>query len=342
MTYRDITLAVALALLTTFVVHGQAPAQSAASANQPPAYQQHVARATAAASGVARNVLNQCNIPDAATGRGGRGGQAAGARGGPAGGTETLEAGKAFDNLYFVGLASVSSWAIKTSDGIILIDALNNGKEAESAIVPGLRKVGLDPAQVKYLIVTHSHGDHYGGARYLVDHLHPRVISSEADWKGMAGPLQFNNPAWDAPPARDMTIVDGQKLTLGDTTITLYVTPGHTPGTISVVIPVKDNGTPHTAALWGGTGFNFTPIAAAFKTYGDSADRFKEITRGADVDIFLSNHGFVDETPTKLPALRTRKPGEPNPYVIGREAVQNVLTVLSECAKAREVVAAAN
>ena len=39
--------------------------------------------------------------------------------------------------------------------------------------------------------------------------------------------------------------------------LTLYLTPGHTLGTISTLIPVKDGGTPHLAAEWGGTGFNW-------------------------------------------------------------------------------------
>ncbi|MEI9814881.1 MAG: hypothetical protein WDO18_20565 [Acidobacteriota bacterium] len=53
-----------------------------------------------------------------------------------------------------------------------------------------------------------------------------------------------------------MNATDGQKLTLGDTTVTLYITPGHTPGTLSVVFPVKDNGANHIVALWGGAGLN--------------------------------------------------------------------------------------
>ena len=72
------------------------------------------------------------------------------------------EPGKAFDNLYFVGTKWVSAWAIKTSEGIIiLIDALNNGKEAAELIDGGLRKLGMDPAQITCIIVTHGHGDHY-------------------------------------------------------------------------------------------------------------------------------------------------------------------------------------
>ena len=56
------------------------------------------------------------------------------------------------DNLYFVGLASVSAWAIDTSDGIILIDSLNNADEAEKYIVGGLKSLGLDPSRIKTLI----------------------------------------------------------------------------------------------------------------------------------------------------------------------------------------------
>ena len=43
-------------------------------------------------------------------------------------------------------------------------------------------------------------------------------------------------------PARDMIASDGHTLTLGDTTVTIYITPGHTPGTLSVLVPVRENG----------------------------------------------------------------------------------------------------
>ena len=57
----------------------------------------------------------------------------------------------------------MSAWAINTPDGIILIDALNNGKEAAQLIEGGLRRLGLNPARVEYIVVTPGHGDHYGG-----------------------------------------------------------------------------------------------------------------------------------------------------------------------------------
>ncbi|PYR64738.1 MAG: hypothetical protein DMF88_22270 [Acidobacteria bacterium] len=75
---------------------------------------------------------------------------------------------KVFDNLYYVGEkmlhgASPSAWAITTSEGIILIDALF-GNSVEDEIVGGLKKMKLDPADLKYLILSHGHADHIGGA----------------------------------------------------------------------------------------------------------------------------------------------------------------------------------
>jgi metallo-beta-lactamase class B len=110
--------------------------------------------------------------------------------------------GKAFDNLYFVGADWVSAWAIKTSDGIILIDALNNQVEAAALIEGGMRKLGLDPAQIKYVVVTHGHGDHYGGAPYLAQKYRARVVMSEADWTMTETKLEFATPVWGAPPKR--------------------------------------------------------------------------------------------------------------------------------------------
>ena len=92
---------------------------------------------------------------------------------------------KVFDNLYSVGTRSVGTWAVKTSQGIILINALHT-KWVTSTLIAGLKKVGLDPADVKYVIVTQGEGDHYGGAKYFQDKYSSAVIMSAADWDGMA------------------------------------------------------------------------------------------------------------------------------------------------------------
>ena len=140
------------------------------------------------------------------------------------------------------------------------------------------------------------------------------------------------NPAWK--PARDIVATDGHRLTLGDTTVTLHLTPGHTEGTISTLVPVRDRGRSHLAAAWGGTAFNFGPNRERLNMYIESAARFREIVERAGADVLIANHTNFDGSKTKLPMLAARQPGDPHPYVIGPDAVQRYLTVAHECALA--------
>jgi len=209
-----------------------------------------------------------------------------------------------FDNLYFVGGDWVSAWLLKTSDGLILIDALNNAEEAAAVIEGGMARLGLDPRQIKYIVVTHGHGDHYGGAGYLVGKYRPRVVASEADWNMMHGQLEFDSAAWDRPPARDMAVRDGDKLTLGDTTLTFQVTTGHTLGTLSPTFDVRTGGRTHHALLWGGTSFNFGKDFSRLRSYSANTERMRALTAQTGIDVFLSNHSEWDGSIEKMNRLR--------------------------------------
>jgi metallo-beta-lactamase class B len=193
-----------------------------------------------------------------------------------------------------------------------------------------MKKLGLDPAQIKYVIVSHGHGDHSGGAKYLQDTFGAHVILSEADWDLLD--RTKSSPNAQPVPKRDMVATDGMKLTLGDTTITLYITPGHTLGTISTLVPVKDGGKPHLAAEWGGTAFSAATPTDQLKAYISSAARFRDLASTADV--IITNHTEFDGTLAKLAAEQKRGPGDPNPYIIGNDAVKRYITVAEECAKA--------
>lgn len=243
--------------------------------------------------------------------------------------------GQAFDNLFFVGAAWVSAWALKTSDGIILIDALNNQAEAAALIEGGLRKLGLDPAQIRYLIVTHGHGDHYGGALYLVERYRPRVVMSEIDWKMTETKLEFSTPLWGDPPKRDLAVADGDKITLGDTTVTLHLTPGHTLGTISPVFEAQSRGKTHRVMIWGGTAFNFGKDIPRLDSYIEAARRMIRLAQEQRVDVLLSNHASYDQTVPKLELLRKQAGAEANPFVMSTDNVVRALTVMHECAQAQ-------
>ena len=188
------------------------------------------------------------------------------------------------------------------------------------------------------MIVSHGHIDHAGGAKYLQDRFGARIILAEEDWDGMSR----NTQPWPKPK-RDMVAVDGQKLTLGDTTLTVYKTPGHTSGTISTFIPVKDGGKPHLAVEVGGTGFNWLrggaeyrgkPNSFWFESYSNSARRLRQIAENAGADVLLSNHTIYDGSKVKLPALLKRKAGDRHPYVVGTDSIKRYLTVAEECARA--------
>lgn len=291
----------------------------------------HVAAAKAAAGTYHTNLFGSlCSAnnlqPPAAPAQGQRG-RGAAAPGPPDRSTWHAEPVKVFDNLYYVGMTEYSAWAVKTSDGIVLLDTIYD-YSIEDEVAGGLKKLGFDPATIKYALVSHGHIDHFGGAKYLQEHFGTKVLMSAADWELIAASRNPNKPT------RDLVVTDGQKLTVGDTTLTFTLTPGHTPGTVSTLIPVKDNGTPHLVAEWGGTGFNFPRAAETFRTYAASAEKFRDIATRAGADALISNHTNLDGSKTKIPALALRKPGDPHPYVIGKDAVQGYLTVAAECAKA--------
>jgi metallo-beta-lactamase class B len=303
----------------------------------------HVARAKVAAGNDFQNLFNflcsgQSPAPRPGQSSGQGGGQGPGQGGGQSPGQGPRRGGgppdrstwyaepvKVFDNLYFVGQTEYSAWAVTTTEGIIVIDTLFD-YSVEEEVVGGLKKLALDPATIRYVVVTHPHPDHHGGAKFLQDHYKARVVMSAADWDVI-------DRLSGTKPAREMVATDGQTLTLGDTTITLYITPGHTPGTLSVLIPVRENGARHVAALWGGTGLNAD--RASLEAYVRSAQRFDEIVQKAGADIILSNHTDWDGSKVNLPQLTKREPDTPNPYVVGTAAVRRYLEVARECANAR-------
>src|SRR5689334_3037673 len=247
----------------------------------------------------------------------------------PARDTWFTEPAKVFDNLYFVGTKIHSSWALTTSEGIILIDTLYD-YASDEAIAGGLKKLGLDPNNVKYVIVSHAHGDHVGGAKMMQDRFHSRLVMAAPDWESIE---KSQNQYPKGKPKRDIVATDGQKITLGDASVTLITTPGHTPGTLSMIFQVKDNGRPLTVAYNGGTAFNFVNDVPHFDTYIASQRKMADAAARANATILMTNHSEFDNAVTRIKLIAARKTGESHPYEIGREAVGRYFKVTDECAQ---------
>jgi metallo-beta-lactamase class B len=243
---------------------------------------------------------------------------------------------KVFDNFYWLGTRQHSSWALRTSDGLIIIDT-NFAWATEPEILNGLTALGLDPRQIKYVVISHAHGDHDQGAAELQKRFGAKVVMGAPDWDST---LQRPATAAGGVPTRDMVVgATGMKLTLGDTTIDIVPTPGHTPGTLSYVFPVKDQGQTLMVAYSGGTLTGaFGTTAARWDEYIESQKRIAKAAADAGATVILSNHSEYDNAYTKARLIAAkREVGEDHPFVIGAAGVQRYFTVMTECATASKL-----
>ena len=239
---------------------------------------------------------------------------------------------KVFDNVWVLGNAGTVVYIFQTSAGLLTIDSLG-AAQVETVLLPGFQKLGLDPAQVKVILAGHGHGDHVGGARYMQDKFGSKVYIGAADWAAVDNPPP---PRGGGPPPimpkHDQVLTDGQPVVLGDLTVTPFSIPGHTPGAMGFIFPVKDNGRTHIAAMWGGTILTPGPISdEGLQTYLKSIAHFREATRRAKVEIVMQNHPLMDPIQPKLDRLQVRKNGEPHPFVVGEANYQRFLDVMEGC-----------
>ena len=314
----------------------------------------HLASARAAAGMDFRNSFINLCLPGggrgpagaAATGRAASQGGAAGGAGGAAAargrGGQPDRANwyappfKVFDNLYWLGTRQHSSWALQTSDGILIIDT-NFAWATEPEIIAGLTKLGLNPRDIKYVVISHAHGDHDQGAAELQQRFGAKVVMGAADWEST---LQRPQTAAGGVPTRDIVVgPEGYKLTLGDTTVQIIATPGHTPGTLSYVFPVRDEGRPVMVAYSGGTLTGaFGTDSARWDEYVASQGKIAKAAADAGATVILSNHSEYDGAYTKARLIAApRQIGETHPFIVGAEGVQRYFTVMAECALASKL-----
>jgi metallo-beta-lactamase class B len=242
---------------------------------------------------------------------------------------------KVFDNLYFVGTLVHSAWALTTSEGIVIIDTLFD-YAIEPEIIDGMTALGLDPNDIEYVLISHAHGDHDQGAALLQSRYDARVVMGAADWEAtLARPAE----AVGGVPTRDIAIgPEGMKLTLGDTTLDIVATPGHSPGTLSYIFPVKDGGRTLTVAYSGGTAFNFPRLAENFAIYRDSASKMLEAARAAGATVLMTNHTEFDRAYDRARiAQLPRAAGEPHPYETNAATVQRYFEMQRDCAESQRL-----
>src|SRR3954471_20007693 len=131
---------------------------------------------------------------------------------------QKIEPFKAFDNLYHVGPCYVTSWILTTPQGDIMFDT--SQEPFVGLIEENIKKVGINPRDIKYIVINHGHTDHFGGAKRLQALTGARVLATPQDWKMIeetAGkPNNRDNGKPTDAPKRDVEVNEGYHLDLGD------------------------------------------------------------------------------------------------------------------------------
>jgi metallo-beta-lactamase class B len=238
---------------------------------------------------------------------------------------KSLPGFKIFDNLYHVGVGTVSTWLIPTTAGLIMIDS--SQEPYVDHVLDNIRNLGFDPKDVKYLLIVHGHLDHFGGAARIKELSGARVGLTEADWKMVddyATQLQ-DRPATQPPfnravqrDARDLVLKDGDVVTLGKTSLKVFVTPGHTAGSASFEFTVYDSGKPYKAFMFGGPEPRDGVEGA--KKFMASVSRIAQMEPDVQVGLLIHSWLAMSTYPNggtfeRMVRLQSRKPGDPNPFV---------------------------
>src|ERR1700754_715476 len=219
-------------------------------------------------------------------------------------------------NIYYVGTDGIAVYIIKTSQGLILMDTAL--PQSTGLIEDNIAKLGFKLGDIKYILNSHAHFDHTGGFAEIKKETGAQLIAGERDKPLLEGgyyPGDEKNKDLSFPPVKvDRTVKEGDKVTLGDTTLTAHSTPGHSPGCTSWEMTVKDAGQDRDVLFFcSGT----VPLnrLVGNPTHPGIADDYRATfakAKAMKVDVRLGPHPEVYDMQKKRAEM---KDGAPNPFV---------------------------
>ena len=225
------------------------------------------------------------------------------------------------NNLYYVGDKRVCAHLIDTGEGLILFDA--GYQHTIHLLIQSIFELGFNPKDIKYLILSHGHFDHFGACNEFRALYKCETYMSKPDCEMLrqrpeASLISFSPDPYASLPVIDHEFSDGEIIQLGNTAIKCVLSPGHSPGTSSFFFDVIDSGKKYKIGYFGGTGF-LTLYKDYLIKYGiDLSLRYEfiktiEKLRKIKVDIMLGNHPSHNFTLEKRSKMLDKP--EKNPFI---------------------------
>lgn len=228
-----------------------------------------------------------------------------------------------FDDVWFVGNHYVGQYLIKTADGLVQVDAGNTAAEMETFNYPAMQTLGLSATYpLRAIFLTHGHRDHDGGAQWLLSTLGARSYLGSAD---------VSDKSY-APITIDSSDMSMRQMSIGGKAFWILPTPGHTPGSTSAVLEVKDHGVTRRVLINGGQSMASTiePVTQ----YLTSIERTYRMASALKVDGVMTPHIYWDGEGEKLDEIRAKGRTNPSQHIYGHDSVMRQLVVARECSAA--------
>jgi metallo-beta-lactamase class B len=224
---------------------------------------------------------------------------------------DPFPAHRVMDNLYFVGTGGLGTFLITTPEGHILINT--DFERTIPLIEQGIQAMGFDLADVRIILGSHAHGDHQAADVFLREHIGAMIMIMEEDVAGWQRMMRG-----DGEIPIDRVLHDGDKVTLGGTTLVAHRTPGHTRGCTSWGMEVEESGRTYNALVVCSFGVNANYILVDNPDYPDIAKDYRATfakARAMPVDVFVASHGSFYDLRTKHETIQHREEGDPNPFL---------------------------
>ena len=215
---------------------------------------------------------------------------------------------KIIGNIYFVGPQALGSFLIVTPAGLILI---NSDYERTVPVVrASVEKLGFKFSDIKILLGSHAHGDHMEGDAMVKELTGAQVMAMAEDVPA----LEAMKPGGKPHPI-DRILHDGDQVSLGGTTLTAHLTPGHTKGCTTWTLKAEENGKTYDVVIVGSAGVNPGVQLVNNRDYPNIAEDFRktfDVLRSLPCDVPLGSHPGMYGMKEKYAKLTQ---GGPNPYI---------------------------